>query len=557
MLRQTGTAVKTLHGYILRELLKTFSLTVLALTGLFTMAGGLLSIVRYEGITSSNLIEVMPWLLPVVVTLTMPIAALFAATMVFGRLSADNELNACKAAGINIHRLYLAPLLLALFIAALSVLSANFVIPASLRQIEQVARSNVRDFAFQQLRTRGGLRYRQEFFLTADRVLDVERRSLEARGFPTGRGHSYMMIESPTFLQLDESGRAVRFTTAALGLCQFDSTGPDVRVTIYVRDARDYQVGRSAIAIAQQRLGPVTLRRYKPPKPSLTDLPTLLDWYEAPWQIEKIRRLVDHYRRQLARESLLRTWQQRLAGGQAVRMTDERGIAFVLRAAAVHRNDKGLVLNDVRLEQRDPRLARPTVYLASRGLLEIRFRRERFAANVTLLATADQPVRIHHARAEDYVTPRLHDTQKLSDLRIDEPQVRQALSLEPRVLFDPRQKLVDDPDLEDQRRRLFGAALGARRDIAAVLHFRFGYALGALVTVLMGAILGTIYRGAQPLAAFGLSCVPFAVLTILTIMGRSLAEKPTGALVGPLIIWGGLVALAVADGLLLGRKVET
>jgi len=549
--------VKTLHGYILRELLKTFGLTVLALTGLFTMAGGLLSIVRYEGITSSNLIEVMPWLLPVVVTLTMPVAALFAATMVFGRLSADNELNACRAAGINIHRLYLAPLLLALFIAALSVLSANFVIPASLRQIEHVARSNVRDFAFQQLRTRGSLRYRQEFFLTADRVLDVDRRSLEARGFPTGRGHSYMMIESPTFLQLDDAGRAVRFTTAALGLCQFDSTGPDVRVTIYVRDARDYQVGRSAIAIAQQRLGPVTLRRSKPPKPSLTDLPTLLSWYQAPWQIEKIRRLAEQFRRRLARERLLRSWQQRLSDGQSVRMSDERGITFVLAAADARRNGKGLLLEAPRLEQRDPRLERPTVYRASRGLLEVRFRRERFVANLTLVATEEEPVRIHHARAEDYTEPRLHDTQKLADLRIDEPQVRQALALEPRVLFDPRQALADDPELQRERRRLFGAALAARRDIAAVLHFRFGYALGALVTVLMGAILGTIYRGAQPLAAFGLSCVPFAVLTVLTIMGRSLAEKPTGELVGPLIIWGGLAALALADGLLLRRRVET
>ena len=549
--------MKTLHGYILRELLKTFGLSVLALTGLFTMAGGLLSIVRYEGITSSNLIEVMPWLLPVVVTLTMPVAALFAATMVFGRLSADNELNACRAAGIHIHRLYLAPLLLALFVAALSVLSANFVIPTALRQIEQVARSNVRDFAFQQLRTRGSLRYRQEFFLTTDRVLDVDRRQLEQKGFPTGRGHSYMMIESPTFLQLDDAGRAVRFTTASLGLCQFDSTGPDVRVTIYVRDARDYQVGRSAIAIEQQRLGPVTLRRYKPPKPALTDLPTLLSWYQAPWQIEKVRRLIRHYRQKLARERLLRSWQQRLTAGQAVVMHDERGIAFALQAGDARRNEKGLVLRDVRLEQRDPRLPRPTVYLAARGLLEVRFRRERFVANLTLLATQDQPVRIHHARAEDYATPRTHDTQKLAGLRIDEPAAEKALALEPQVLLDPRESLSDDPELRQQRKRLWAAALQARRDIAAVLHFRFGYALGALVTVLMGAILGTIYRGAQPLAAFGLSCVPFAVLTILTIMGRSLAEKPTGELIGPLIIWGGLAALAIADGLLLQRKVET
>ncbi len=549
--------MKTLHGYILRELLKTFGLTVLALTGLFTMAGGLLSIVRYEGITSHNLIFVMPWLLPVVITLTMPIAALFSATMVFGRLAADNELNACRAAGIRIHWLYLDPLLLALFVAAFSVLSANFIIPASLRQIEHVARTNVRDFAFQQLRTRGSLRYRQEFFLTADRVLDVDRRVLEQKGFPTGRGQSYMMIESPTFLQLDDAGRAVRFTTAALGLCQFDTTGSDVKVTIYVRDARDYQVGRSAIAIEQQRLGPVTLRRYKPPKPSLTDLPTLLSWYRAPWQIEKLRRMLDDFRRRLALERLQAGWQKRLKAGESVVLYDERNAAFVLAAKRCRAGAEGLLLEAVRLEERRPGLDRPTIYEARRGLLELRFRRDRLVASLTLLATDDAPVRIHHARAEDYATGRLHDTQKLAGLFVRDPQVERTLALRPERVLDPRQSLTDAAELNRQRQRLFKAALAARRDIAAVLHFRFGYALGALVTVLMGAILGTIYRGAQPLAAFGLSCVPFAVLTILTIMGRSLAEKPTGEHVGPLIIWGGLVALAAADGLLLKRKIET
>ena len=88
----------TLHGYILRELLKTLGLTLAALTVLFTMGGGLYNVIRYEGVSAADVLSFIPLLLPIVLTLTLPIAALFAATMVYGRLAADNELVACRAA---------------------------------------------------------------------------------------------------------------------------------------------------------------------------------------------------------------------------------------------------------------------------------------------------------------------------------------------------------------------------------------------------------------------------------------------------------------------------
>ena len=100
------------NGYILRELLKTFALTLLTLTAVFTMGGGMYNIVKFEGVTAADLLFALPLLIPVVVTITMPVAALFAATMAYGRFAADNEFLACRAAGINIHRLFLSALLL-------------------------------------------------------------------------------------------------------------------------------------------------------------------------------------------------------------------------------------------------------------------------------------------------------------------------------------------------------------------------------------------------------------------------------------------------------------
>ena len=98
----------TLHGYILRELLKTFALALTALTVIFTMGGGLYNIVRYEGVTTADIARLLPLMLPSAITFLMPIAALFAATMVYGRLAADNELTASRASGNNNHRLFLS-----------------------------------------------------------------------------------------------------------------------------------------------------------------------------------------------------------------------------------------------------------------------------------------------------------------------------------------------------------------------------------------------------------------------------------------------------------------
>ena len=95
----------TLHAYILRELLKAFGLTVLALTALFTMGGGLYNILKFEGVSATDLFSVLPLMIPVAVTITMPVAAIFAATITYGRLAADNELVACRAVTSLEHRL--------------------------------------------------------------------------------------------------------------------------------------------------------------------------------------------------------------------------------------------------------------------------------------------------------------------------------------------------------------------------------------------------------------------------------------------------------------------
>jgi hypothetical protein len=77
------------------------------------------------------------------------------------------------------------------------------------------------------------------------------------------------------------------------------------------------------------------------------------------------------------------------------------------------------------------------------------------------------------------------------------------------------------------------------------------FASSALVTILMGAALGVIFRGARALAAFGLACIPFATVAVLISMGKQMTESETSHALGPFLIWGGLALVAVADVVIL------
>jgi len=538
----------TLSAYVLRELLKAFVLTVIALAALFTMAGGLVSVIRFKGVTFENLVYIIPMLLPIIVTLTMPVAALFAATIVYGRLAADNELVACRAAGINVHRLFLVAMLLSVFVTAFALLSANYTIPGSIKRIEHYVRTNLRDFAFHQLRTQGRVHFGEQYFLSADGVRNVSRSALKARNFETGRGISYMWVTSPTFLQLDAQGEVVRFTAAKGGLCQFDTREDDLRVNLYVSEARGIDENGMVVRLDGQRFF-VEFPRTTPRKPSMVNLNTLLEWRERPWEADRLVNRIRGFREKMLAHLFFEQCAARLNAGQDLELLDNSARRTVIRAAQADYADRQLRLVEPRVAVHDERFDRAALYQAPRGSITVQ--RDGGAVLVHLGVEEGRPVLVQLPRSSDYAHPREYASQTLDALEIPASIREQWQAYSPRVLADPARDIPLSDELAEQRSLLADKVAQMRRSIAAVIHFRFGYSASALVTILMGAALGVVFRGSQPLAAFGLACIPFAIVTILVMMGRSLAEKPGVQLVGISIIWGGLIALALADLILL------
>lgn len=91
--------MKILQNYIIGEILAKFLLTATVFTGIVFVGGSfkLLS----QDVPFVHLMSFLPFLVPSVLSYTLPLASLTAALLAYGRLSADNEVLAAKACGVS------------------------------------------------------------------------------------------------------------------------------------------------------------------------------------------------------------------------------------------------------------------------------------------------------------------------------------------------------------------------------------------------------------------------------------------------------------------------
>jgi lipopolysaccharide export system permease protein len=86
---------------IMRELCKVFLMSLVGITGLLLMAG-IIAEASQQGLGPRQILAAIPLLIPSTLPYTIPATTLFATSVVYGRLAADNEILAIKSSGVNI-----------------------------------------------------------------------------------------------------------------------------------------------------------------------------------------------------------------------------------------------------------------------------------------------------------------------------------------------------------------------------------------------------------------------------------------------------------------------
>jgi len=82
--------------------------------------------------------------------------------------------------------------------------------------------------------------------------------------------------------------------------------------------------------------------------------------------------------------------------------------------------------------------------------------------------------------------------------------------------------------------------------IAAEIHSRLVFGIGCVSMILIGIGLGIIKKGGHLLSAFGVSCVPAAVLIVCIMSGKQVTENISSRNVsGIVLMWAGLALLTL------------
>lgn len=571
--------MRTLHTYFGRELLKAFLMTAVALTILMVMGGGVANIFRGEGIGAEEMAKVFAFLTPVAVTLILPVAALFSATITYGRASADNEVLAARAAGINVHRLLLSAGLLGVFVTLFTLISWNFMIPGLSAAIEQITRKDLPAIVLSQFQkakplTFGKYRIMANGFEKLDPAQMIAALATQPAAsaptistdgsdapIPIQPHHTYLRLIGVSFLEIEDQ-EVMRYGTADDTIIDFDpgtAESPSPRITVDLQGVRTFDATRRQYyELRHQILGPIEIALPIKRKTKFEDLLTLMKFVDNPAVIPEVQDRLWGLAREMMTLFLAQDIDAALSAGKPFVLvgSEKSNVSMELTAETwrINPDDGRPEVKKVKLiEQagKDRRIIR-----ADEAVIELKssFKRDRPMVIVTLNGNVeiqdDPPTpggRIVR-RPKETLTPVEFMDQPNLAARWASFNLEDMLEPDAGIGLPGRQAKLHE--------KIYKRMLEYQSEIRGEIHFRMSYSFSAIAIVLLGAVLGIIVRNGQVLTAFGISCVPMAFVVVASIVGRNLADRPQYGWLSILVMWSSTAFMFAAVGFFATRVLR-
>jgi len=548
--------LRTLHGYLTRDLLKATILSLVSFTLVMTVLA-IIQPLRKMGLAGTQVLKLFAFTLPIVLSLTLPIGTLFAATLVYGRFSQDNELLASRASGISTRALLRPALVLGAVVTVLCLTLSNLVAP-EVAAIAGRAKGEVRGFVYHRLKSRGHIDHsqkRRRYVVHAD-LVDADNDTLY--------GVMYAQIRDPKPSKdpnKPPKGGGVVVASASWAYLEFihDGSGPS-RVVIVPNEPSIVRLGENIAPTLSPDMG--TARLVLPLELPIEEKPSWFSWHKLlatlaqPTLHSEVGRKLESIKQLICSDLLAKAVVDAVKAGRPYGELAKGDETYHVRAPAAEQNDEGEAVLAA-TPGPDGKLRLVTIEVHRRGRLVERVTARSGKVVVGPSATTRRPhvsLTLQGEVTTVFIGPEGERPPRRGEWGRGEIPVPAAVSERAGQigLFD----LYDRPEQFTQNRRIIEDINELRTTriprlrsaLIAELHVRVAYGLSCFLMVAMGAALGTIFRGGQFLSAFAISSVPAVLVFAMLLMGREMIRNPdVEAAYGLAAIWGGIVAMLLAN----------
>lgn len=531
-----------MNRYIFRELFKVFILALVALTLILSL-GSILQPVQEYGAGPQQVGFLMFCFLPITLTFVLPMAALFAGALVYGRFTSDNELDACRASGISILTLVQPGLLLAVFVAIANLLLSFYAMPTFVHLAEKSLKADAKQMLFRNIQQKGfyPLAYdKYLIFIYADHVDPIN---------DTLSGVVVTEVKDNEIKQI---------STVETAKIKFVTRGNVNEVQIIAQ--KSGQLGAAHGAGAEYIL-------------STWEFGSILGDDIKFKKIDQMRRIKNNLIlfepiAQQARETYAQLTLELLAGAINSR-TSRSGESNETPLAA---SDNTNIFYELKGEPNSVRFTTTQCFAQDEKV-------DLSGETMVIEYDTDNKQKSHTLRCEeaslsfkgDKLKPKLEmDIRNASIQETNQLKMRHIidnLTLPDSIKTITKKFKTENGSLNIEKlayeltelsklkpsSTLISLQNGLQRimqktlmEIKAEIHSRLVFGIGCISMILIGIGLGIIKRGGHMLSAFGVSCVPAVVLIVCIMSGKQLTEN-LGAKTfsGVAIMWAGLIFLSL------------
>ena len=523
--------VFTLHRYIFFDLIKKFflALTVLSLVmGL----GMMLKPLRSYNIDPMKVPQLIAYTMPITITMVLPIAALLATTLTYGRLAFDNEINACRSSGISVVSLIYPAGTLALLIGLASLLLGFHTIPYFISRFENIISEDAEAMIFRGIEKNGhlsnmfpGLVIHADAVRPEENILQgVTLLMTDKDDVDTVFTAKYVKLLVDNDSDTGENYMRMKLIEAKSlvdnGFVQIDDLGPSFVIPTVFRDKIKFKNLEELKEISSNlgSFGPVR-QRYR----------DVIDLYI-------LESLFNYTNNVLSEKG---TISYSCDNGNIVNISASGCVIPEFEQKKSSYSAKLLQKNGtIKVNYFDPAdKTRRKSYVCENAYLKF----EEFSPYVVLEMSNAVQVNTNGI-------PVKHVSYPITDILIPKQILNQANDLKLNDII----KNAAMPDFASEKLKVRVEKLHDRCqrlliDIAAEKHSRLAFGVSCIVLTIMGTALGIVFKSGHLLTAFGISFVPavFCLITLFT--GKHIAEN-SGDLSGGLVfMWSGILLVSILN----------